>query len=227
MSKSKNKTNVVAIDGPCGSGKSTVGKLVAQRLGYVYIDTGAMYRAIAYKALREGVSLDDKDSLERIASQAKIEFRNIDNRQHIILDGEDITDKIRTPKITAMSSVVSAVPGVRTNMVKLQQEIGRNWNVVMDGRDIGTVVYPDAAVKIYLDASVKERARRRYEEDLSRGLRVNFEETKRVISERDRRDMTRKDSPLRRAPDAVYIDTTNLSIQEVVEKIIKIVEERL
>lgn len=205
----------IALDGPCGAGKSTLGKLLAQRLGYIYIDTGAMYRAVALCALESGVSLEDPAALEELASGLRMEFIPGGERQRLLVEKWDVTEAIRTPRVSQGASKVSAVPGVRRAMVKLQREMSANADVVMDGRDIGTVVFPDAELKFYLDAAVEERAQRRWAEDRDRGLEADYGEILRQIRERDHRDMNRADSPLRRAEDAVRIDSSGLGVEEV------------
>lgn len=214
----------VAVDGPCGSGKSTLGRMLSERLGYLYIDTGAMYRAAALAAIRKGVSLDDGDGLTALASTLSLEFQAQEGGQHLFLVGEDVSAAIRTPEVADGASRVSAVSGVRRVMVRLQQEMGRGGGVVMDGRDIGTVVFPFAEAKIYLDASPEERARRRNLENRERGMIEPMEETLRQVQERDHRDMTRQDSPLRQAEDAVRIDTTGLTVEQVLCAMVEVVE---
>lgn len=205
----------IALDGPCGAGKSTLGRLLARRLGYVYIDTGAMYRAVALCALESGVSLDDPAALEALAANLRMEFQPCGERQKLFVEKWDVTDAIRSPRVSQGASKVSAVPGVRRAMVKLQREMSANADVVMDGRDIGTVVFPDAELKFYLDAAVEERAQRRWAEDRDRGLEADYGEILRQIRERDHRDMNRADSPLRRAEDAVRIDSSGLGVEGV------------
>ena len=213
---------IVAIDGPAGAGKSTLARRLAARLGYLYIDTGAMYRAVALWALREGVGLEDAPRLEQLAGHAVIELGG----DRISLNGEDVTEAIRAPEIADAASRVSALPGVRRAMVRQQQRIGAAASVVMEGRDIGTVVFPEAAVKIYLDAEPRVRAERRLKDLEARGERAKVEDVEREIRRRDERDRTRADSPLRQAPDAVYFDSTGLSPEEVEEGLLRIVREK-
>jgi cytidylate kinase len=218
---------IIAIDGPAGAGKSTVARDVARRLGYLFINTGAMYRAVAWKALREGVSLDDAGAVGRLAGESLIELTGEVDSMRALIDGRDITDEIATPQVGHAASMVSTISAVRRALVARQQQMGRAGGVVMEGRDIGTQVFPNADVKIYLDASPEARAQRRYDEDLARGVAVaSPEEMKEEIERRDHRDKTRIDSPLLRAEDAVYIDSSAMMIDEVVEKILEIVKKR-
>ena len=213
------KRITIAIDGPAGSGKSTVARRIAEKLGYLYIDTGAMYRAVALWALRRGVALSDMHRLEQLANEAAIEFAPDDGK--VLLNGEDVSDFIRAPEVGDAASEVSRIPAVRRALVAKQREIGERSSVVMEGRDIGSVVFPDATVKIFLDAQPEVRAERRAaESDLPSELVAE------KIRERDRRDQTRAHSPLMQAPDAVYVDTTGMSIQDVEAALLKIVRDR-
>lgn len=212
---------IIAIDGPAGAGKGTVAKELARRLGYLYIDTGAMYRAVAWKALRAGVALTDTEQIGRLAAQSKIELSGDVNALRVSIDGEEITAQIRTPQVSQAASIVSAIPAVRRALVARQQEMGRAADVVMEGRDIGTAVFPDADLKFYLDATVEERSRRRHEEDVLRGGTKSLEETMAEVIERDRRDSTREDSPLTAAADAIHVDSSHLSAEEVVEQMLQ------
>jgi CMP/dCMP kinase len=217
---------IIAIDGPAGAGKSAVARGVARRLGYMFINTGAMYRAVAWKALREGVSLDDAAAVGRLARESLIELPGDVDSARVLIDGRDITGQIATPLVGQAASIVSTIPAVRRALVARQQEMGCAGGVVMEGRDIGTQVFPNAEVKIYLDASSEIRAKRRYEEDLARGVAVaSPEEMKEEIERRDHRDKTRTDSPLTQAEDAVYIDSSRMMIGEVVELIVEIAEQ--
>jgi len=215
---------IVAIDGPAGAGKSTLARRVAAKLGAVYIDTGAMYRAVALAALRSGIPLDDAERLEALAGQADIGFEPGGSR--VLLDGEDVSEAIRKPEISPASSRVSAIPGVRRALVSKQREMAASGSVVMEGRDIGTVVFPGAEVKIFLDANPEVRAARRVRELEEKGPAPPAAEIAREIRERDRRDSTRADSPLTRAPDAVLLDTTALSLDEVERVILEIIGNR-
>jgi cytidylate kinase len=215
---------VVAIDGPAGAGKSTIARRVAGKMGFTYIDTGAMYRAVALAALRAGAALEDAARLEELAHAAAIEFEPGGSR--VFLNGEDVSEAIRQPEVSPAASKVSAIPGVRRAMVARQREIAAGTSVVMEGRDIGTVVFPDAEVKIFLDARPEVRAGRRSRELEEKGLAVRTEEVDREMRERDRRDATRADSPLVQASDAVYLDTTALSLDEVEQVILKTIAER-
>ncbi|ALX50541.1 cytidylate kinase [Lentibacillus amyloliquefaciens] len=211
----------VAIDGPAAAGKSTVSKMVAKELSFIYIDTGAMYRALTYKALNKQVSLEDEDKLADVLADTSIELIQGKEQQHVLVDGEDVTHDIRTEKVTNNVSHAAKHPEVRLEMVKRQQELARKRGVVMDGRDIGTHVIPDAELKIFLKASVEERAKRRYEEMLQKGFSVDIEKIKQEIEQRDQIDSKREAAPLIKADDAIELDTTNLSIDEVKEAILK------
>ncbi|MGE0130930.1 MAG: (d)CMP kinase [Blastocatellales bacterium] len=214
---------IIAIDGPAGAGKSTIARAVARRLGYLFINTGAMYRAVAWKALNKGVSLDDAGGVGRLAQESLIELTGEVDSMRVLIDGRDITGEIATPQVSQAASIVSAIPAVRRALVARQQQMGRAGSVVMEGRDIGTQVFPEAEVKIYLDASSEARAQRRFTEDTERGVAVaSLEQMKFEIEERDHRDKTRADSPLTQAEDAVYIDSSAMTIDEVVEKILEI-----
>jgi CMP/dCMP kinase len=218
------KRLTVAIDGPAGAGKSTVAREAARRLGYLYIDTGAMYRAMALKAKREAGSLDDPAALAQLAKRAEIHLEPGKCGPRVFLDGEDVGEAIRSPEISALSSKVSAVPGVRQEMVRRQRAMGREGGVVMEGRDIGTVVFPDAEVKVFLDASPEERARRRREDLRTQGIEEPLDAVLAAIRERDARDSERATSPLRQAEDAVRIDTDHLSAEEVIQRLLALCE---
>jgi cytidylate kinase len=214
---------VIAVDGPSGAGKSSAGRALAARLGYVFIDTGARYRALALKALRRGVALDAEEALATLARGSSIHLD--ESGQRVLLDGEDVSGGIRTPEVSAAASMVSRHPAVRREMVARQQELGREGGVVLDGRDIGTAVFPDADVKFYLDADPARRARRRHQELAASGTGAELESVERETRDRDRADSTRTDSPLTRAPDAVFLDTTPLTPEEVVERMLSVVRQ--
>jgi len=216
---------VVAIDGPAGAGKSTIARRVAARLGFVYIDSGAMYRALALWALREGAGLDDATRLERMAQAVRIEFAP--GGSAVFLNGEDVTETIRSPEVSQAASKVSALAGVRRALVEQQRRMGATQSVVMEGRDIGSVVFPDADVKIYLDADPAARVERRARELEQKGETVSVEDVARDLAERDRRDCTRATAPLVLAPGAVRVDTTRLSVAEVEHVILKLIEDTL
>jgi cytidylate kinase len=215
---------VVAIDGPSGAGKSSAGRRLAERLGYTFIDTGAMYRALAYAALRAGSALDHEQEVAALAHRSRIELA--DQGRRVLLDGEDVTQAIRSQDVSAAASRVSKHPAVRRELVARQRELGREGGVVLDGRDIGTAVFPDAEVKLYVDADVAHRAQRRHDELLAAGVDADLPTIEREVRERDHADMTRADSPLTRAPDAVHLDTTELTLEQVVDAMLDVVRER-
>jgi len=217
----------VAIDGPAASGKSTTARLVAERLGFLYLDTGAMYRALTWKALETGVDPDDGEGLERMVERTRLEIVPGAGGGRIRVDGVDVTESIREPRISRQVSAVSRVPAVRRAMVRLQREIAASGGVVVEGRDIGTVVFPAAEVKIYLDASLEERARRRRRELRERGVEVTQEALVEEIRVRDELDSGREHSPLRRAEDARLLDTTGLTIPQQVDEVVRMVREAL
>jgi cytidylate kinase len=208
---------VIAIDGPSGAGKSTAGRAVAARLGYVFLDTGAMYRALALAALRARVPLDDATAVATLATRLRLDLQP---GGAVILDGEDVTAALRTQEVGAAASRVSVHPPVRRHMVARQREMGQAGGVVMDGRDIGTAVFPDADVKFYVDAHPRQRATRRHEELAQRGQASDLDTIEREIRERDHADSTRAESPLTRAPDAIHLDTTELGLDEVVRRML-------
>lgn len=216
---------IIAIDGPAGAGKSTVARRLAARLGFTYIDTGAMYRAVALWALREKIDPSDPYRMEQLARAAEIDFDS--GGAAVRLNGDDVTEAIRTPEVTSASSQTAAFAGVRLAMVAKQREIARSRSVVMEGRDIGTVVFPDADVKIYLDAGEQERIRRRLAEIPGGNQRPADDELARAIRVRDKRDRERAQAPLMQAPDAVYVDSTSRSVEEVEDTILKIVREHV
>lgn len=215
---------VIAIDGPAGAGKSTVARMLARRLGYLYIDTGSMYRAVAWKALQRGVSLEDAEQLISLAEQTEIRLVRDGDALRVYCDGQDVTDLIREPTVSQCVSQVAAVPGVRKRLVALQRKMASQGGVVMDGRDIGTYVLPDAPHKFYLTASLDQRTARRQKELLAKGFQVDFDRLRSEIAERDRQDKEREVAPLVQAKDAVLIDTTGLCPEQVVVKILHILQ---
>ncbi|MFZ5799956.1 MAG: (d)CMP kinase [Candidatus Omnitrophota bacterium] len=217
---------IIAIDGPAGAGKSTVAKRVAQRLNFTYLDTGAMYRAVTVFALEKKADLHNEDELAALARQAKIEIEpQPDGHLKIILNGRDVTSCIRENEITKNVSFIAKAPKVRAVMVELQRAFGRSHDIVVEGRDIGTVVFPDAQKKFYLDADFKERARRRIAELSETNSDISAPEVAQDLQRRDQLDMTRSVGPLKQAEDAIYIDTTQMSIEEVVETILKHIKQ--
>lgn len=217
----------IAIDGPAGAGKSTVAKKVAKELSFVYVDTGAMYRAMALYLLRKGVNREDPDEIGEVCQNAEISIEYQNGEQIVLLDGENVNAHLRTEEVSAMASVSSAVPRVREKLLDLQRKLARTMSVVMDGRDIGTTILPDADVKIYLTASSLTRARRRYLEYQEKGEPCDLAEIQKTIEERDQRDMTREISPLCQAEDAVLVDSSELTIDETVEKILSVYHSKV
>lgn len=216
----------IAIDGPAGAGKSTVARQVAKRLGYLYIDTGAMYRALTWKALQKGINPADERALTDLAAATSLEFKKVSPEEiAIFCDGHNVTKEIRSPEVSQQVSIVAAFPGVREQLVRLQRRMAAGGGIVMDGRDIGTHVLPEAAYKFFLTASLEERAKRRWQELISAGKQVSLEEIKKEIEQRDRQDTQRAVAPLRPAPEAIIIDTTNLSPDEVTAHILNIIRQ--
>lgn len=213
------KRITVAIDGPAAAGKSTLARRIASKLGFIYVDTGAMYRAVALWALRTKVAVSDMHRLEQLANEAAIEFQPGTNA--VLLNGEDVSEAIRTPQVADAASEISRIPAVRRALVAKQRALGAQASVVMEGRDIGSVVFPDATIKIFLDAQPEERTERRARESA-----MPAEAVAESLHERDRRDRTRTESPLVQAPDAVYIDTTSMSIDEVEATLLKLIRDR-
>ena len=214
----------IAIDGPAGAGKSTIAKEVSRRLGFLYVDTGAMYRAMGLYLIREGVDTDNEEEVNARLDGADIRLKLVDGVQHVYLNGEDVSTAIRTEEAGMMASKTSAYGRVREKLVSLQQQIAASEDVVMDGRDIGTVVLPNAGLKIFLTASVDERARRRYKELIGKGQEADYESIRADIAQRDYQDTHREISPLRQAEDAVYLDTSEMGIEEVTAKVISLAE---
>lgn len=218
----------IAIDGPASAGKSTIAKKVAEQLGYIYLDTGAMYRTLTYAALSNEVDLQDEDALHTLLKGIRITFSTAENEmQRVFLNDEDVTDSIRSEEVTQNVSLVSSFAKVREEMVARQKSIARSGGVVMDGRDIGTVVLPDAEVKIFMTATAEERALRRYKENIAKGMTTSLEELTEDMKRRDHLDSTRSVSPLKKAEDAIVLDSTHLEIDEVVKQILGIIEVRL
>lgn len=223
----KNKKISIAIDGPAAAGKSTVAKIVAGKLGYVYVDTGAMYRAITYKILKMKIDIKEESLLRQLLSETNIELKPANNGQIILLDGKDVTNEIREAEVTNTVSSIAALGIVREEMVLRQQQMGQDGGIVMDGRDIGTHVLPHAELKIFLLASVEIRAQRRHLENVQKGFPSDLVKLKEEIALRDKQDTEREISPLRKAEDAVEIDTSNLSIDEVADEILALAMERM
>lgn len=217
---------IIAIDGPAGSGKSTLGKGLARRLGMPYVDSGAVYRAVGLKALNAGVFLDDVVAVARIAMACDVKLEGDPDGLRIVLDGRDVTAEVRTPEASHASSVVATIPGVRDAVVDKLRGMTGDRGVVMDGRDIGTKVFPDATLKIFLEASAEERARRRCDEDRTRGRDVSLEGVRAEIEERDRRDRQRSATPLVKADDAILIDTSDVATDALLERVLEIVKSR-
>ena len=215
----------IAIDGPAGAGKSSIAKILAKRMGYIYVDTGALYRAVGYFVVSRNISTTDSDAVVACLDSVDVQMKYVDGQQRVFTNGEDVTDKIRTPEISMAASNVSAIPKVREFLFDLQQDIAKNNNVVMDGRDIGTVVLPNADVKIFLTASPEERAKRRYKELIEKGQNAVFEDVLADVITRDHNDSTRATAPLKQADDAVLVDTSDLDFEQSVEALYKIAKE--
>ena len=212
----------IAIDGPAGAGKSTIAKKVAEKLGYVYVDTGALYRTLALHFLEEGLAPEDREGMIRSLPTARVSLDYVDGAQRVYLNGEDVTAKLRQERVGHMASVSSVIPEVREHLLALQQELAETYNVVMDGRDIGTRILPKAQVKIFLTASVETRAKRRYKELLEKGEACDLARIEADIRERDTRDSTRATAPLKQASDAILVDSSHLSIEEVTSRILSL-----
>ena len=216
---------IVAVDGPAGSGKGTVTKRIEEELGFLNLDTGATYRCVALQTLREGLTLDNEKEIIKIANNIDIKIDNTGDKDIILLNGEDVSKEIRTKEVTSIVSQISSIIPVREKMVEVQRSLAKGKNVIVEGRDIGTVVFPNADVKIYLDASEEIRAKRRYEENVQNGIDTTYEEVLENVKMRDYNDMHKKVGALKKADDAIVVDSTNLRIEEVVEKIKKIIKD--
>ena len=225
--KSTGKRLTIAIDGPSGAGKSTVAKSLAKRLGYNYVDTGAMYRSVALRVKEKDIPPEDELTIRQLALSLHIAFITESDQTHVFCDGEDVTEAIRKPEISRLASTISKQKGLREALVRMQREMGQGGEVVLEGRDIGTVVVPDADVKFYLDAKSEERVRRRFDEMVEKGLVADFKETREELMQRDHSDMHRDHSPLKKAEDAVLIDSTHRSAAQVVEEMIRIINEKV
>lgn len=213
---------VITIDGPAAAGKSTTARAVAARLGFLYVDTGALYRAIAYKVLEQGIAIDDPEALAKCLRETSLDLSGSPDHAHVTLDGEDVSDRIRTPAVSEMSSRLAALPEVRRQLVRQQRALRERGPLVGEGRDLGTVVFPDAEVKIFLDADLVTRAERRRSELLARGIPMTLEDVAQELERRDSRDRGRADSPLQSAPGAVVIDTSGMEIERQVEAVLEV-----
>lgn len=218
---------IVAIDGPAGSGKGTVTKLVGEKLGLINIDTGATYRCVALETINKNIKIDEKEKIIKLLDDIDIEFKVIENEKKVFLNSKDVTHKIRSKEVSKIVSQVSSIKEVRYKMVDLQRRLAEGKNVIMEGRDIGTYVFPNADVKIYLDASVEERAKRRYKQNQEAGIEMAYKEIIDNIKARDKNDMEKEMGALKQAKDATYIDSSNMSIEEVVEKVIEIINQNM
>lgn len=216
----------IAIDGPAGAGKSTIAKKLAKELGFVYVDTGAMYRALAYYFMKKGIAAEQEDAIVEACEEADVTLCYEDGQQQVILNGENVGGVIRTEEVGKTASVTSAYPAVRKKLVALQKRLAASENVIMDGRDIGTVVLPDADVKIYLTASVAVRAMRRYRESIEKGEQKTYDEVESLVEKRDYQDMHRENSPLVQAEDAVYLDSSDMTLAQVVKAITDMIDEK-
>lgn len=217
---------IVAIDGPAGTGKGTVTKVIAEKMNLVNIDTGATYRCVALEMLNKGISLEDEEKIKSMLDTIRIEFKNVDGNQLVYLNGQDVTNEIRSKRVTECVSQVSAIKRVRLSMANLQREMGLKQDSIMEGRDIGTYVFPNANVKIYLDADVEERAKRRFIQNKEKNIDMSYEEILENIKMRDANDKAKEIGALKVADDAIVIDTTHLTIDEVVNKIINIIKSK-
>ena len=221
------KKSIVTIDGPAGAGKSTISKILAQNLDYIYLDTGALYRALAYKALKKKISLEDIPALTDLCSSTAVVLKKIDGRMKVYVDGEDVEEKIRTEEVSMAASKISTFAVVREKLLNLQREAGAHGGIIAEGRDMGSVVFPQADYKFYLDAQLEERIRRRYKEFLGKGVLVEYQSVQKDMLARDKQDKQRKLAPLKVPEGAVIIDSDNLSVRGVVEKIISYISVNL
>lgn len=217
---------VIAIDGPAGSGKGTVAKQISETLGFVNIDTGAMYRCVALKALREHIQWDEIKKIAHMMEHLNIEIKREGTNQIIYLDGENVSEEIREPEVDDTVAKYAKIACVREKMTPLQRKMGEHQNIVMEGRDIGTVVFPDANLKVYIDATTEERAKRRYKQNQEKGIQISYEEVLDSIIQRHKLETQRQIAPLKQAEDAIYIDTTNKPIEEVVEEVLQLIKEK-
>lgn len=218
---------IVAIDGPAGTGKGTIAKLVAEKFGFLNVDTGAMFRCVTLAMLNQNIGLEETEKIEKMLSKIQIDLQEENGEQVVWLNGENVTGKIRTKEINEIISDVSKIPEVRTKLLELQREISIGKNVVMEGRDIGTTVFPNANVKIYLDASSEERAKRRVKQNEEKGIVMSYEEVLESVKRRDELDSTRALSPLKKADDAILVDSTNMTIDQVAQTVYSIIEEKM
>ncbi len=216
------KHSVIAIDGPASAGKGTIAKLVAEKLKFLYVDTGAMYRAFTLKALKKKIPLDDENSLVNMVKTTSIELFTDDNKYKVILDGEDISEEIRTEEVSKKTHFIASILKIREILWQIQREYRKSYDIVMEGRDIGSIVFPDAEIKIYLDADIEERVRRRYIQLKESGQTTNKEAVKKSLIERDEKDKNRRISPLIKLPDTIYMDSTKMTIEEEVREIVRL-----
>ena len=217
---------IVAVDGPAGSGKGTVTKMVAEKMNLISIDTGAMYRCVTLECINKKIKFDEIEKIKNILEDINIELKRKDGKQLVFLNDENVTDKIRTTQVDEQVAKFAAIRDVRDKVTPMQRRMGEKGNIIMEGRDIGTVVFPNADVKIFLDCSVEERARRRYKQDIEKGIQTTYEEVLESIKQRHKLETEREIAPFVQAEDAIYIDSTNMTIEEVVNKIIEIIEEK-
>lgn len=218
---------VIAVDGPAGSGKGAVTKKLAKKIGFTNLDTGAIYRCVALLVVRQNIEIGEHKEIIPLLDNLEIEFKVKDDKELVFLNGEDVSEEIRTQEVTKIVSPVSSIKEVREKMTILQRKMAESKNIIMEGRDIGTCVFPNAEVKIYLDATVEERAKRRYKENIEKGMNVTYEEILESVKTRDHADMTREIAPLKKAEDAIVLDSTNLTIEQVVDKMAEIIKEKI